>query len=255
MKIYKYFSFSQELQNDPKIESLRNNYLWFSKPKFFNDPFDCNMEVLNYSNNTLNKLRRLKEHDKDIIIENTKHFGICCFSKTNDNIHLWSHYTDRHKGICVEYDCDDFDDYFSLLLECKCHLLEVQYRNLPINFNENIEIGYKPNTQSKSITQILEDPLLLDLLFEKLLLQKDKKIWSKEKELRLIIGGLARDNKCIKEENGGYKVPIKVEIIKSITFGVNAPELLINEIKSIFEDKVEYKIAILDFQNRKINIE
>jgi len=30
--------------------------------------------------------------------------GVLCFSSTNSNILLWSHYADNHKGICFQYD-------------------------------------------------------------------------------------------------------------------------------------------------------
>ena len=32
--------------------------------------------------------------------------GITCFSETHDNPLMWSHYTNKHKGFCVEYDID-----------------------------------------------------------------------------------------------------------------------------------------------------
>lgn len=32
----------------------------------------------------------------------------CCFSSRNDSILMWSHYADQHKGICVEYNFDQY---------------------------------------------------------------------------------------------------------------------------------------------------
>ncbi|MDD3772392.1 MAG: DUF2971 domain-containing protein, partial [Weeksellaceae bacterium] len=120
MTIFKYFNFDlKDLSKDKKLESFRENYLWFSKPKFFNDPFDCNMEVIKYYNNFLNSINTIAEKADDLIINSTKEFGICCFSKTNNNIHMWSHYADSHKGICIEYDSSEFNDYFSQLLKCR----------------------------------------------------------------------------------------------------------------------------------------
>ncbi|MDR2598848.1 MAG: DUF2971 domain-containing protein [Oscillospiraceae bacterium] len=31
-------------------------------------------------------------------------FNIACFSEVNDSILMWSHYTNHHQGICIEYD-------------------------------------------------------------------------------------------------------------------------------------------------------
>lgn len=39
-KLYKYFTFSEQ-----NIESLKCQQLWFSNPKQFNDPYDCNIRV------------------------------------------------------------------------------------------------------------------------------------------------------------------------------------------------------------------
>ena len=40
---------------------------------------------------------------KDLILLNDA-ARITCFSETNDNLLMWSHYADSHKGFCVEYD-------------------------------------------------------------------------------------------------------------------------------------------------------
>lgn len=258
MKIYKYFNFStvSSFATDNRIDSFKNNYLWFSKPRFFNDPFDCNLQVISYYNNFLNSLSLLSPNAKDLIIENTKEFGICCFSKSNDNIHMWSHYADSHKGICVEYDNSNFNDYFSFSLKCRCLLQEVDYRDTLINLNGDIECAIQENsTVTKQIGQIVRDPLLLDRLFEKILLQKNRETWSNENELRLIIGGLARQNNMDKEFKAGYKIPIDRDMITGIIFGVNAPLQLTDEIKKIFGTDIKYQNAKLDFENWKLKIE
>lgn len=258
MKIYKYFNFSSvsSFATDNRIDSFKNNYLWFSKPRFFNDPFDCNLQVISYYNNFLNSLSLLSPNAKDLIIENTKEFGICCFSKSNDNIHMWSHYADSHKGICVEYDSSNFDDYFSSSLKCRCFLQEVDYRDTLINLNGDIEWErQKDFTETKQIGQIVNDPKLLDRLFEKLLLQKNNKTWSNENEIRLILGGLARKNNPDKEFEAGYKIPIERDIITGIIFGVNASVQLKEAIEQIFGSGIKYQNAKLDFENWKLKIE
>lgn len=176
MTIFRYFNFDlKDLSKDKKLESFRENYLWFSKPKFFNDPFDCNMEVIKYYNNFLNSINTIAEKADDLIINGTKEFGICCFSETNNNIHMWSHYADSHKGICIEYDSSEFNDYFSQLLKCRCYLTPVDYRDRLINLDGDIEwTKHSEYTEFKRIASIIKDPKELDLLFEKLLLQKMK---------------------------------------------------------------------------------
>jgi hypothetical protein len=268
IKIYKYFSFDTDnLANDKKLDSLKNNYLWFSKPRFFNDPFDCNMQILSYYDKFLSTIKdRFQDNVVNNIISGTSNFGICCFSETNDNEHMWAQYTNCHKGICVEYQYteEDFDDYFSETLQCKCDLQKVDYRDNLIDLNGKIEWEEKvPCTQYETIDTIFSlrlDFKKIDRLFEKLLLQKKKQIWQNEQERRLIILGKAREHiqqkkaKNCEELDTGYKIPIKKELIKSITFGVNAPENLKKEIENIFEDNVQYKNVVLDFENWKIKI-
>ena len=249
MRIYKYFPL-----NKNSIDSLSNDYLWFSKPRFFNDPFDCNMEVIKYYNDFVNSILKLGEDTQDIIINNTKEFGICCFSETNDNIHMWAHYADSHKGICVEYEASGFDDYFSNMLKAKCHLHKVDYRSLPIDLNQPIEWEKNGETTLYPIDLILTCPKLLDQLFEKLLLQKHKLTWGNENELRLLLGGLARKNKLVHETDKGYKVPLERKMINAIIFGSNICPDLKNTLKEIFKLEVQYRDARLNHKEWKLSI-
>jgi len=52
-----------------------------------------------------------------------KNYGVACFSEDFDNILMWSHYADGHKGLCLEFDTNyiPFDDV------SKVH--HVKYRN------------------------------------------------------------------------------------------------------------------------------
>jgi hypothetical protein len=254
MRIYKYYSFNEsDFDNDKKIESFKENYLWFSKPTFFNDPFDCNMEIIMHYNNFLNSVNSISDKAEDLIISATKDFGICCFSETNDNIHMWSHYAQSHKGICVEYDFSDDEDYFSNLLQCNCSILDVDYRDKLIDLNGDIELKRNPK-EVKTISEIIKNPKSLDILFEKLLLQKNKTIWSNEKEKRIIIGGQGRENNKDKEVQNGYKIPIERKFIKSVIFGVNASKNLRSEMMNIFKDQINYKNAELDFEKWSLKI-
>ena len=60
--------------------------------------------------NVLNSCPKEKQHQAiaeswDIKKTNIiNSLGVLCFSKTNSNILLWSHYADNHKGICFQYD-------------------------------------------------------------------------------------------------------------------------------------------------------
>lgn len=132
-KLYKYLSC-----NNYTFENLRNGCLWFAKPKNFNDPFDCdiNLKIVDATEDNLKKcfdLMRLQVPDKmkfdRIFLQNgrvNKEFesfiikaaqagidehlkewnqiGVACFSEKHDDILMWSHYTNSHQGICLEFD-------------------------------------------------------------------------------------------------------------------------------------------------------
>ena len=46
-----------------------------------------------------------------------KNIRIACFSTTPLNMLMYSHYTDKHKGICIEYDFTNFDEKNTTLLK------------------------------------------------------------------------------------------------------------------------------------------
>ncbi|MBM9605931.1 DUF2971 domain-containing protein [Desulfopila inferna] len=131
-KLYKYESFSTR-----SLENLKNQGIYFASPKNFNDPFDCSIDA-NFKTISKSKLTKLhaefrsecsNKTEFDIVygiypnkafiqlLENSliKFFnemkdsmlntkGISCFSETKNDILMWSHYSDCHKGFCLEFD-------------------------------------------------------------------------------------------------------------------------------------------------------
>jgi hypothetical protein len=124
MFLYKYRDFG-EFTND----IIMNSQFYFSPPKSFNDPFDCNLffkesyskeEIDKYKDNFLirnpkinpNILHnyfsgdgyifhhKLKE-SKTQLIENV---GILSLSKNYKSITMWSHYSKNHEGLVFELD-------------------------------------------------------------------------------------------------------------------------------------------------------
>jgi hypothetical protein len=137
--LYKYYSL-----NDHTKRIFTLNEIYFPSPLKFNDPFDFNIPIsLEGSKKDYEELyrsqisrcepnlnreerrRRLREHMaqkvyKDINLQKElsqetatrikKRYGVLCLTETNDNILMWSHYADNHRGVCVEFKmCDDFN--------------------------------------------------------------------------------------------------------------------------------------------------
>ncbi|MCU8137862.1 DUF2971 domain-containing protein, partial [Vibrio vulnificus] len=81
LKFYKYMTL-----NKNTLDAFINEYCWYSSPLSFNDPFDC----------ALVKGKKFKE----FFLETKK---ILCLATEHNNLLMWSHYADSHKGICIEY--------------------------------------------------------------------------------------------------------------------------------------------------------
>lgn len=134
--LYKYHSFTPA-----SIGNLATRQVWFSRPVRFNDPFDC--AVPPYRNpmpdsdfarlyqyvrshcedpDTLDaQYRPLGPKDptfRDEVRKGLGHGleeqrfkmqhsrGVCCLSEKNDDLLMWSHYADAHKGFCLGFNTD-----------------------------------------------------------------------------------------------------------------------------------------------------
>lgn len=121
------------------FDSLINSQIWFSNPQEFNDPFDCdiNMRILNstqgqmqtYFENHLKNLPQNKNLENintekitrqqfEILINKaaqrvTQRKGLACFMSSCDNLLMWAHYADSHKGVCLKFDILEDTNFFS----------------------------------------------------------------------------------------------------------------------------------------------
>jgi len=81
---------------------LVNNKIYYSKPKYFNDPFEFDGVILKFVNG---------DNNRKIAYDLLHRFGFISFSSRNDNILMWSHYADAHRGVCVRFKCVE-DPFF-----------------------------------------------------------------------------------------------------------------------------------------------
>jgi hypothetical protein len=221
-KLYKYQSIAS---GSYALDNLRNGQIWFSKPYLLNDPFDFAIpftingtdgEYQEFYDEMVNRLKiqgRLDEIEKNeslyvidgkliskfrkqieetLLEENQKiindkfsQMGVTCFSKRFDNVLMWSHYADRHKGLCLE-----FDTNYS-----------------PFNIQEYLHsVIYSELYPSLSPVDIFRSThLAIDPLITK------SKDWETEEEWRLIIADgnklLEYDTKALTAIYFGYSMP------------------------------------------------
>ncbi len=133
LKLYKFRGISEKsrcISESSDFERVKNiletGKFHLAHWKEFNDPMEGFFSYLrntNTDNETINHLISYKNQ-----------LRICSFSKKNDDIRLWSHYSDCHKGISIEIEVD---------LDCyKNKLFKIIYlKNIPdFKIDRNTEI-------------------------------------------------------------------------------------------------------------------
>jgi hypothetical protein len=131
------------------ISNIRDRRLKLSTIDDLNDPFD-----LAPLDTTDPEIRRAQE---DLVVFYRKRIGLLCFSRNWDNLLLWSHYGDAHKGICCGFDIAE---------------------GTP-DGNYDTDVLYQPNVlQIKDVN--------LDLATR--LLRTKHESWSYEQEVRMLVG-------------------------------------------------------------------
>ena len=129
-RLYKYFPYDDNFKS-----CLKEGYLWFSKAESFNDPFEFKLQVKEaltdeeileffklYKNKSVSPLESITNDFNKVLfryrqdpktftdlflkpfVEHISRIGVCCFSYTWNNILMWSHYADNHKGVVCEFD-------------------------------------------------------------------------------------------------------------------------------------------------------
>lgn len=133
-KLFKYEPFSAQ-----GIENLKNQVIYFGSPRGFNDPYDCGLfpTIKEPTDADVETIRAHYLSDEDLpsptrhefevssvgqlraiflrvgretLERELKRFvtekGVSCFCERPDNLLMWSHYGDHHRGFCLEFRTD-----------------------------------------------------------------------------------------------------------------------------------------------------
>ncbi|MDF0378469.1 DUF2971 domain-containing protein [Methylophilus sp. YYY-1] len=131
------------------LEAIKKRRLKLSRLDEMNDPFELLGVSLKTKESRSVFLQLKKELNEEI--------GILCFSKTWHNPVMWSHYGNRHKGLCLGFDL--MDDW----------TFPISYKG--VRLKEDTEKGVRENKET---------------LGHQLLTTKYKH-WEYEREVRMII--------------------------------------------------------------------
>lgn len=230
-QIYKYVDLETGID---KILSPRS--LQFTNPKDLNDPFEANTDLIDLHiddagldyllKNTEHKLTRQERRRAIDIYKNvdlrTKFledekdkYKISCFSKVKDEVLMWSHYADKHNGICIGFK-------FPIIYKDQFILSPVKYLDALIT----VAATAKTNTALRYW------------------LTAKSQRWFYEAEIRAI----RNSDKSTKNDY----VTFDHDNIKEVIFGCNVSDLEISESVKKLSDN-NYNIKNIKFSKMKIN--
>lgn len=327
------YLFKYYLPTSENILDIKNQRLWLSHPKSFNDPFDCiiGYDSENYERNCLIKFikengcvdedkksegftltdknrilnsrlgnyysmynrlesysdatRKILEskseefqriirnilstklHQIDSKIETLKNINIrvACFSELERNdeffnqIVMWSHYADNHKGFCIEYDLEFLSKDTQLSLydrefysdNQKEYLIErntaiIKAGLFPIEYTSNrinIPVTKLNQINIDSYDKITDNSNIDELLYKTFVVKSAN--WNYEKEWRIIIDG---------QVSNYFDNKIPFPYIKTIYLGCKADKELIKTMITIGEE-IGAEVSILKMDGKKFKLE
>lgn len=191
--------------------------LWFDKPKNFNDPFDCWANVKMPESKDLEQLANAKlspfkakifrlgipnfnqSKMKNDVDKKLNKIGVCCFSLTEKNILMWSHYCKYHQGICLEFDVLEDPVFFT--------------HTIPVNYVEAMPL-YDHFKKPSELVEKLIQPKSLD--------------WEYEKEVRVV-----KKETDISDNGDSRAFKFKPTALKKVIFGCNASKNIITKYKKL----------------------
>ena len=244
-RLYKYQTIKPEA-----LDGLRNHALWFSSPDQFNDPFDCDVSCFigrnrrdfedrldaffgHVQDNAIVRIfgksakgwRKKNEVLMDIfrLFYRSRTF-ICSLSASCDNVLMWAHYANQHKGMCLV-----FNSHKAGLI--RDNVLPVQY--------------YDRYPSDLVDAKRIDD---LGMLTKQLLAAKSS-AWSYEREWRAFMV-----NESNAEDTKGALYQYDPSLLSGVVFGINTSPSDIERVKdAITELKCSHRIRL--YQARAVKDE
>ncbi|WP_321468238.1 DUF2971 domain-containing protein [Halarcobacter sp.] len=233
MRLYKYMSTKKYIKDGKERNPLKyifeDKTLRFSSPIEFNDPFEFKYSIKNLNPSESSELNEivncLNTNDKlhyATLDYSLKSIGTLCLSGEKDNILMWSHYSDNHRGIVLELDAEH--DFFK-------------------NKLNNYELKILPYGLKK--VNYVEDRLIFEdlsaFMDEKFYLTKNI-IWKYEDEYRMTI---LLDEV---DDSNKYNIKFPTNLIKAVYLGINIDNKDIEYIKEIKNNEEWKHIKVYQFK-------
>jgi hypothetical protein len=221
---------------------FKDKCLYHNQPSSFNDPFECrpllkwpktDIEIyalredlvslmLNQGEDMQTAVSKAKSFEltdsiatdvERTLLDEFQSFRICCFTKRKDNLLFWSHYTNSHRGYCVEYSTRD---------RLLGHVHKVRYTDKfpSLTFPMFGDIRKLHLRKTEMDNRKKEDKLYLDLdmkIIEPILTKSNA--WKYEEEYRSVY----KPGAPLQMTNNGESLVLNGDEITNVYFGCNMP--------------------------------
>ena len=253
-------------------ENLKESQLRFSTPENFNDPFDIypQFDVKAERESMLTLFKREQQakfgleyqtavddlSDEEILNifhqtynrnDATAKQGITCFSKDRDNMLMWSHYADKHSGICLGFEFDVNDEHLEKFFDdsknFKIPFNSKACKLIPINY---VSVNDRPKFTFKDVINSSEENFMYKIMSTKY------DMWKEEHEVRIMVHG---GNQKIFPTQLHYKT----ENLKEIIFGTRTSLKNVVTIYNVMKNfqtfnEIAFRFSTLSCNNYALNI-
>lgn len=246
--VYKYTTWSKYSER-----MLANNQIYFASPGKFNDPFDCaivpsfrrvtrSQKIRNHASHLMRQNptlaesaamavarrnpasgRRWVEMQKRVLeyqkFAMNQRFGVFSLTTKKDNLLMWSHYADSHKGLCVGF---RLKSLFALMEQ------SIYSRRSYLSFEKVNYVEKYPvwNFMTDDSASLLDSVL------------KTKSVcWQYENEYRMIQGMMGGNGQGETLRESERKTNLEEDAIAEVILGINTSDKDKNAIAEILKAK------------------
>lgn len=187
------------------IDGLLRNYFYLANPADFNDPFDCNVNLISNISESIIGERRV-EDVKSVKRNNYSNIGVTSFSETIDNHLMWAHYTANYYGFAIEFKGDNISVELNKEVHSRCDLARVIYPEKLARIKNNSDFAqhYVLTVKNKHWSYEKEWRILAD-------------ITNNKRELRYVsdrVKGLYIGHKIPDIDKGLYRMLLEIAELK-----------------------------------------
>lgn len=228
--------------NEGTLSLLINRELWFSNPIFFNDPFDCQVDIDGSFQAVKNEIEihwpeAIDAFKAGMKLHHSEHtYGYFCLCQDWKQSLMWSHYANEHKGIALGFTFGS-DSEFKITqverneIEYKTDAFKNAIKNLSDSFNMMRAYPQRhPGLMAGEAQDFQRAFMESWTRFYEIIRYMKSECWEYEKELRYELELESRSNQ-------GVARKFSPSDLKHIIFGIRCNKRNINTIRTLLNNR------------------